>query len=416
LNVKALRGVREEEHGRPCRHDHIGRLRGMSELGVRRSSLPTMRAQQRPGRLLPVLLLGILGSVSYLYSSAVAPALRSDQARVRLLRGHTDAISSVVFSPDGHLIASGSADRTARLWNAHTGQLVRVLAEHRGAVLSVDICSAGRFLVSGSGNTDCSIRLWDLQTGRCLRTLRGDFPFIRVCFQPTTLAGGSTRQWNAKQATASGQLPLLAALSSDRTERRIQLWKLDGRGKTGYLKGHTDWVCDVDFSPDGRTLASGSFDKRVRLWNISTRRTRRVLFSKRAVKHRGWAVPQGYTVAAVRFSPDGRHLAAAGPESLSIRIWNPKTGRALRVMTEPDFVPDGIGHVPCLAFRSDGRHLASGSSLGVIWLWDVMTGQTFGKLEGHQGHVYSVAFSPDGRLLASGGGDGVVRLWELPDT
>ena len=162
------------------------------------------------------------------------------------------------------------------------------------------------------------------------------------------------------------------------------------------LTGHTGWVFSVSFSPDGRTLASGSYDNTIRLWDGVTGEHQQTL--------------TGHTdyVTSVSFSPDGGTLASGGGnQDHTIRLWAGVTGEHRQTLT---------GHtesVWSVSFSPDGRTLASGSLDSTIRLWDGVTGEHQQTLTGHTDRVYSVSFSPDGRTLASGSRDHTVRLWEL---
>ena len=183
---------------------------------------------------------------------------------------------------------------------------------------------------------------------------------------------------------------LLASASWDNT---LRLWDAATGAAVRTLEGHQDSVYAVAFSPDGRLLASASWDNTVRLWDPATGAAVRTL--------------EGHQerVSAVAFSPDGRLLASAAWD-YTVRLWDPATGAAVRTLE---------GHqnsVNAVAFSPDGRLLASASTDNTVRLWDPATGAAVRTLEGHQERVNAVAFSPDGRLLASASTDNTVRLWD----
>jgi WD40 repeat protein len=160
------------------------------------------------------------------------------------------------------------------------------------------------------------------------------------------------------------------------------------------LVGHTDWVRAVAFSRDGKTLASASDDRTVRLWHVPTGAERAQL--------------EGHTggVWAVAFSPDGETLASAGDDG-TVRLWAVTAG-AQRAQLD--------GHtdwVRAVAFSPDGETLASASDDRTVRLWHVPTGGERAELEGHTDWVRAIAFSPDGEMLASAGDDRTVRMWAV---
>ena len=153
----------------------------------------------------------------------------------------------------------------------------------------------------------------------------------------------------------------------------------------------------VAFSADGRTIASGSRDTTVRLWDADTGNHLRTLIGHSA------------SVTSVAFSPVGDTLASASGDK-TIRLWDTDSGIRLQTLN---------GHtnlVLGLAFSPNGRILASSGVDCTIRLWDINTGKQLQVRAGHTGDVWSLAFSPDGRTLASASRDGTVLLWELPSS
>ena len=183
----------------------------------------------------------------------------------------------------------------------------------------------------------------------------------------------------------------LASGSGDDT---IRLWNVATGETIRTLRGHWEWVRSVAFSPDGQTLASGSGDDTIRLWDVATGETIRTLRGHNDYVH------------SVAFSPDGKILASGSGDD-TIRLWNVATGETIRTLR---------GHwewVRSVAFSPDGQTLASGSDDDTIRLWNVATGETIRTLRGHNDYVHSVAFSPDEQTLASGSDDYTIRLWDV---
>jgi hypothetical protein len=159
------------------------------------------------------------------------------------------------------------------------------------------------------------------------------------------------------------------------------------------LEGHSDSVKAVAFSPDGKQLASGSGDGRVRVWDAATGATVQILKG------------HSRSVNAVAFSPDGKQLAS-GSNDETVRVWDAATGATVQILE---------GHwrsINAVAFSPDGKQLASGSGDETVRVWDAATGATIQILEGHWSSINAVAFSPDGKQLASGSRDRRVRVWD----
>ena len=303
------------------------------------------------------------------------------------LTGHTKTVFSMAFSLDGHILASGSEDAAVRLWNltdpAHPDPLCQPLTGHNGAVESVALSPDGHTLASGGA--DHTIRLWSLADPA----------------HPTPLGQPLTDHADAVGTVAFS--PDGHTLASGSFDHTVRLWSLaDPAHPTPLgapLTGHTSGVASVAFSPDGHTLASGSFDHTVRLWSLTAHPTPL------------GAPLTGHTnaVASVAFSPDG-HTLASGSLDHTIRLWSLTDPMHAGPLGQP--LQGHTSTVQSVAFSPDGHTLASGSADATVRLWNLDTAV---PLQGHTDTVFSVAFSPDGHTLASGSADATVRLWNITD-
>ncbi|OQE34671.1 hypothetical protein PENCOP_c016G07939 [Penicillium coprophilum] len=291
-------------------------------------------------------------------------------AELQTLESHSGRVTSVAFSPDGGLLASGSDDNTIKLWDTASGALRQTLESHSDWVRSVDFSSNGRLLASGSD--DNTIKLWDIATGTLHQTLKSHSDrVISVTFSPDS-----------------------RALASSSVDRTVKLWDITKNTLYQTFEGHSDWVVSVAFSPNGRFLASGSIDKSVKLWDTTL-----------GILHHTF---NGHSdsVRSVAFSSLGQ-LLASGSDDRSIKLWDIGLGVLYHTF---DGHSDSVRSV---AFSSLGQLLASGSDDRSIKLWDISLGVSLQTLKGHLDPIRSVAFSVDGQLLASGSVDNTIKLWDI---
>jgi WD40 repeat protein len=307
---------------------------------------------------------------------------------VPLLIGHDDKVFSVAFSPDGKVLASGSADldRKMQLWNVADPAMPLSVTNHPGSVRSVAF-SPRDGTVLASGSADGWIRLWDV-TDPAHPQLRGSLlaraedTVFSLAFSP------------------DGKV-----LASGGADGNVRLWDVTNPDDPQPLRptSHEDSVRSVAFSPDGHTLASGSTDTTVGLWNVANPSDPRPL--SRLTEHTG-------TVVSVAFSQDG-HTLASGSADGTVRLWDVANPTAPQQLGRTD----NLGFVWSVAFSRDGRTLASGSKDGTVRLWDVANPaapqQRGQPLAGHTLGVNALVFSPNGHTLASASDDTTVRLWPI---
>jgi WD40 repeat protein len=173
----------------------------------------------------------------------------------------------------------------------------------------------------------------------------------------------------------------------------VKLWDVSSRQILATLKGHEAAVLSVAFSPDGKTLATGSWDESVKLWDVSSRQNLATLKA-----HENY-------VSSVAFSSDGKTLATGGWDE-SVKLWDVSSRQNLATLSHE-------GAINSVAFSPDGKTLATGSWDKSVKLWDVSSRQNLATLKAHESVVRSVAFSPDGKTLATGSEDKSVKLWNV---
>ncbi|KAF8197182.1 quinon protein alcohol dehydrogenase-like superfamily [Mycena galopus ATCC 62051] len=343
---------------------------------------------------------------------------RTGEAVMEPIVGHTDWLTSVVFSPNGAHIMSGSSDKTIRMWDTRTGKaVIEPIQSHTDEVMSVAFSPDGSRIVAGL--LDGRIHVWDARTGSgVLEPIQGHTSWVSsVVFSPdgARIVSGSSdhtiRVWNARTGKAAmgpiqghtgrifsvGFTPDGGRILSGSSDNTIRVWDAKtGKAIRDPIQGYTDQISSVMVSPDGTQIVSGSTDGTIRLWNVKT--GREVIAPIRG--HTGW-------VKSVMFSPDGSHIVS-GSGDKTIRVWEVRADEAV---AEP--IQGHTDWVSSVAFSPDGTHIASGSSDQTIHVWDSRMGKAVMEpIRGHKGQVLSVAFSPGGSHIASGSSDKTIRVWD----
>lgn len=292
------------------------------------------------------------------------------------LRGHTDVVTDVQFSPDGSEMLTGSFDFTARVWGLQTALLsqFRASTHHvNAAVLSPD----GSMIATAQA--DATARLWQNDgKGTLLRTLQ---------------AGSATGNWQDRNVWTADFSPDGTELATASGEGYATIW--DVRSGESLVKLETrSPVWDVDFSPTGDRVVAAQQDGSASVWDAST--------GKRLTVLEG----DGGPVYSVAFTPDGTVIT--GARSGTIGWWDAATGESTRILETSN-----QNQILSMDVSRDGRRLVTAELNGkVAKVRDARTGRVLATLTGHSSTLWNTNFSPDGKLVATASLDGTARVWD----
>ncbi len=315
--------------------------------------------------------------------------------QIKIYNGHRGVIRDTEFNPDGTILATCSEDDIIRMWDVTTGKKLKTIRSKKEIKFNLAFSPDGKTLAVASRNEE-EIYLWNANSGRRKKTLTSVINdaqklffspdgkhLVSISYKNDFYVGNvstgkqikmfSKQLKNVSNAVFSPDGTTLAItferdyknMHSDDPKRshQIELWNVPDATKQHTFIGHTNDVTNAIFSPDGKTLATGSKDKTVHLWDVTTGQQKHIL------RDRSWILI-------------GERLL-------------------------------GAEHIKIFSFSPDGKIIAHGIHRGPIYLWDTETGEQKKILKGHTKWVKDISFSADGRTLTSMSADGTVLVWDI---
>ena len=278
------------------------------------------------------------------------------------------------ISPDGKTLSTADENSAIRMWDTSTGKQTRILCAHRQEVLGVKVSPSGKLFATCGYDTRVIVH--SAERGDVVAVHRQDGSFYRaIDFHP--------------KMNRLAIMPMNGPIWLWDWEHSIGLRLLPGQ--------HTEPVACLTYSPDGKFLASGGRGQTVHLTNAEDKKS--------------YAVLKGHTaiVTSVAFHPDGKVLASgSGNPDRTIKLWDVKRKKLLATLNNK------VG-CECVAFRPDGKLIATAGYDGSIRLWNFKTRKLVSEFEGHSKPAVCVTFSADGQTLATSGFDRLIKVWDVSD-
>ncbi|MBF0466503.1 MAG: protein kinase [Nitrospirae bacterium] len=288
-------------------------------------------------------------------------------------KGHSGAVTSISADSHSKLLLTGSIDKTIRLWDIESGDLINTFKGFPAGITSVHLSEDGLYAVAGT--MDKTISFWDIKKGKQMRALKGHEGVVRsVCL--------------------SNDHHLAVTSGDDKT---VKVWDITTGRLIRTYDGHPDPVMAVSLNADNRFFITGCADGKLKMWEMTTANFLGIL-----------ATYEGHTdvINTVALSLDGK-LAVTGSEDMSIRVWDLSLGKCVKTLE---------GHtagVTTVSISSDNKFLLSGSNDNAVRLWDIRSESCVRVFKGHQLGINSVLLSRHGRHAFSAGDDGEIKLWTL---
>lgn len=326
---------------------------------------------------------------------------------------HKDDILCLEYHPRQPVLASGSADKTIKLWQTNTGQCIVTLVGHKAEVTAVVFYLSedrrSTRLLSAGGTV---LKVWDTTRGICLATLQGHHSAILSASVRTLMTAQQTRVL-AASASRDGTVKLWQLVDNDNdgeehTHHKVSMGSNASNVARNVcvatLTGHNGYVTSVQFSPDGSKLASSSLDRSIKLWDVdnylpsgsvgslSTALSSMTMTSGTSYGQSSMSDQDEHEgqVHALTFSADGTKVVSVGSVDKAIKIWDKTSGACLQVFKGHS---QGVTCVACCPLEEDGSYLASGSSDQTIKIWNTFSKSCTATLVGHTDEITCLTFA-----------------------
>ena len=371
------------------------------------------------------------------------PTLAFTHTKLTLQIQHTKHIESLAFSPNGKTVASGSADATVKLWDVKTGKLISTLEGHVGWVRQINFSPDGKILISVSDGGGAQI--WDLLTRRLIKRF-DEQNVVAISWDSKVIAVGYDEGTVGLWDIASKRMLKVFGRNTSK-EQKVRSWdQVVSNNKPVTLDAHTSRVTAVGFSPDGKTIISGSDDQTIKFWDCET---------GNLIETQKWHIEP---VQEVFYSPNGKIVVST--DMSRIKFWDTHAKKLIKTLIKNhedhiEFSKDGkfliqynkhiygsmLNNKKVAAKvmfwdtntwqqRSKGFDILTGGSIvrvsydktgrvaavaegETIRLWTVDTGNLGNILRAYSSYINFTAFSPDGSTILIGSEDEFFRLWDL---
>lgn len=307
--------------------------------------------------------------------------VRPRNGPLRCIEGHTDHVCGLVMTPDSKQVVSGSLDKTIKVWDLSSGELLYTMKENSGRVGALAMAPDGQQVISG--HPDGTVKVWDLSSGGLLRTIAGNSSVIALAMAP-----------NGQQVV------------SGHGDGTVKVWDLSAGRLIHILGEHSSWIHTVAVTPDGQRIVSGSVDATIMVWDL-------------------WGGPlytieHGDRVNSVAVTPDGQQIVSGGYEyggldmdcpyagPHRVKVWDLSSGKLLHIFKGDSKWDESVQAV---AVAGDGLHVVSAYAFHVV-NWNLKTGKRR-LLFKNDAVIYRLALARNDRWISVSDHRGRIWIFEL---